>query len=97
MQVLGQLEKGLASTIHQLCSNHIPLNAYLHQIKQVDSPKYPHCHTPETISHYLLFCKQYRTHRKELRKYIISTAGFQHIRNYRPPNILPHETPPTTH
>ncbi|MBW0483634.1 hypothetical protein O181_023349 [Austropuccinia psidii MF-1] len=57
IQALDQLEKGLASTIHQLCSNHSPLNAYLHQIKQVDSPRCPHCNTPETTSHYLLYTK----------------------------------------
>ncbi|MBW0549162.1 hypothetical protein O181_088877 [Austropuccinia psidii MF-1] len=34
-QALDQLEKGLASTIHQLCTNHSPLYMYLHQIKQM--------------------------------------------------------------
>ncbi|MBW0544884.1 hypothetical protein O181_084599 [Austropuccinia psidii MF-1] len=42
IQALDELEKGPASTIHQLRSNHIPLNAYLHRIKQVPSPRCPH-------------------------------------------------------
>ncbi|MBW0480217.1 hypothetical protein O181_019932 [Austropuccinia psidii MF-1] len=54
-QALDQLEKGLASTIHQLCSGHTPLNACLHQIMQGDSPRCPHCNTPETTTHYLLY------------------------------------------
>ncbi|MBW0556697.1 hypothetical protein O181_096412 [Austropuccinia psidii MF-1] len=37
IQALDQLEKGLAATIHQLRSVHVPLNTYLHRIKQPDS------------------------------------------------------------
>ncbi|MBW0530565.1 hypothetical protein O181_070280 [Austropuccinia psidii MF-1] len=72
IQALNQLEKGLASMIHQLCSNHSPLNAYLHQIKQVDSPRCPHCNTPETISHYLLYFRKFQAQRKQkIRKHRI--------------------------
>ncbi|MBW0517154.1 hypothetical protein O181_056869 [Austropuccinia psidii MF-1] len=114
-QSLDQLEKGLAATIHQLRSEHAPLNAYLHRIRQIDSPLFPHCKTLETTYHYLITCKQFQQPRKQLKKqihkhrlrlnpnshtsildnpnvfpiladYIISTARFQYIRNYIPPN-----------
>ncbi|MBW0472928.1 hypothetical protein O181_012643 [Austropuccinia psidii MF-1] len=68
IQALDKLEKGPASTIHQLRSNHVPLNAYLFQIKQVTSPCCPHCNTLENTSHYLLFCRKFSTQRKEFRK-----------------------------
>ncbi|MBW0518795.1 hypothetical protein O181_058510 [Austropuccinia psidii MF-1] len=74
IQSLNQLEKGLAATIHQLHSNHTPLNAYLHQIKQVDSPLCQHCNTPETTAHYLLFCKQFQHQRRECKKKIIQNC-----------------------
>ncbi|MBW0533448.1 hypothetical protein O181_073163 [Austropuccinia psidii MF-1] len=67
---LDQLEKGIAATINQLCSNHAPLNAYLHQIKQVDSYLCLHCNTMETTTHYLLFCKKFQQQRQELKKEI---------------------------
>ncbi|MBW0503237.1 hypothetical protein O181_042952 [Austropuccinia psidii MF-1] len=54
IQELNQLEKGLASTIQQLRSDHSPLNAYLYQIKQIPSPRCENCNTQETTSHYLL-------------------------------------------
>ncbi|MBW0499329.1 hypothetical protein O181_039044 [Austropuccinia psidii MF-1] len=59
IQALDGLEKGPASTIHQLRSNHIPLNAYLHRIKQVPSPRCPHCNAQDNISHYLLYCNKF--------------------------------------
>ncbi|MBW0513837.1 hypothetical protein O181_053552 [Austropuccinia psidii MF-1] len=43
IQALDLLEKGPASTIHQLRSEHSPLNAYLYQIKEVASPICAHC------------------------------------------------------
>ncbi|MBW0494853.1 hypothetical protein O181_034568 [Austropuccinia psidii MF-1] len=118
IQPLDQLEKGLAATIHQLCSNHAPLNEYLHRIKQVDSPLCLHCNTLKITPHYILFCKRFQNQRREFKKkitkhrlrlnpnsytsildfptvfpflasYIISTARFQYIRNYIPPNLTP--------
>ncbi|MBW0482641.1 hypothetical protein O181_022356 [Austropuccinia psidii MF-1] len=70
IQSLDQLEKGLAATIHQLRSEHAPLNAYLHRIRQKDSPLCPHCNTLETTSHYLIACKQFQQPRTELKKKI---------------------------
>ncbi|MBW0521937.1 hypothetical protein O181_061652 [Austropuccinia psidii MF-1] len=70
IQSLDQLEKGLAATIHQLRSEHAPLNAYLHRIRQIDSPLCPHCNTLETTYHYLITCKQFQQPRKELKKKI---------------------------
>ncbi|MBW0528620.1 hypothetical protein O181_068335 [Austropuccinia psidii MF-1] len=70
IQALDQLEKGLASTIHQLRSDHCPLSAYLHRIKQVKSPRFPHCNATETASHYLLYCAKFQAQKKEFRQNI---------------------------
>ncbi|MBW0508272.1 hypothetical protein O181_047987 [Austropuccinia psidii MF-1] len=59
IQALDQIEKGLASTINQLCSDNSPLNAYLYQIKQVTSPRCTYCDISETTSHYLIYCKNF--------------------------------------
>ena len=49
-----------ASKIYQLPSGHIPLNAYLHRFKLVDSAKCPACGAPrETLQHFVLECPAY--------------------------------------
>ncbi|MBW0503835.1 hypothetical protein O181_043550 [Austropuccinia psidii MF-1] len=70
IQALDRLEKGPASTINQLRSNHIQLNAYLYQIKQVPSPRCPHCNAQENISHYLLYCNKFRTQHRNFKREI---------------------------
>ncbi|MBW0572026.1 hypothetical protein O181_111741 [Austropuccinia psidii MF-1] len=70
IQALDLLEKGPASIIHQLFSEHSPLNTYLYQIKQVTSPICAHCSAPETTSHYLLYCRNYCMQQKELKQKI---------------------------
>ncbi|MBW0493557.1 hypothetical protein O181_033272 [Austropuccinia psidii MF-1] len=70
IQALDQLEKGLESTIHQLRSDHSPLNTYLYQIKQVHSPRCKHCNAPETTSHYLLYCRNFQKQQKAFKQKI---------------------------
>ena len=49
-----------ASWLYQLRSGHIPLNAYLHRFKRVESASCPACgHHNETTQHYLLDCPAY--------------------------------------
>ncbi|MBW0488786.1 hypothetical protein O181_028501 [Austropuccinia psidii MF-1] len=68
IEALDNLEKGLAATIHQLCTSHVPLNDYLHRIKQTKKPICETCNTLETPSHYLIICKNFRAQRKNFLK-----------------------------
>ncbi|EIN10251.1 hypothetical protein PUNSTDRAFT_27365, partial [Punctularia strigosozonata HHB-11173 SS5] len=52
----------------QLRSGHIGLNKHLHRIKKSPMPICPHCRTyPETVSHFLTQCSEYREPRRKLR------------------------------
>ncbi|MBW0481449.1 hypothetical protein O181_021164 [Austropuccinia psidii MF-1] len=63
IKALDQLEKGPAATIHQLRTGHVPLNDYLHRIKQTDSPLCKHCNERETPHHYLIACPKFKKQR----------------------------------
>ena len=46
--------------MYQLCSGHIPLNAYLHRFKLVKSAQCPTSGAPrETLQHFVLECPAY--------------------------------------
>jgi len=58
-----------ASILVQLRTGHVPLQAYLHRFKLVDTPICPSCGTePESIMHYMLYCATYTTQRRRLRR-----------------------------
>ncbi|MBW0515027.1 hypothetical protein O181_054742 [Austropuccinia psidii MF-1] len=59
IEALDNLKKGLAATIHQLRTGHVPLNDYLHRIKQTEKPICKTCNTLKTPSHYLIICKNF--------------------------------------
>ena len=56
-----------ATRLVQLRTGHIPLNQYLHRFHIIDSPNCACGQGVETISHYILHCKQYIKQRSELR------------------------------
>jgi len=56
-----------ATRLVQLRTGHIPLNQYLHRFHIIDSPQCACGQGVETISHYILHCKQYMKQRSELR------------------------------
>ena len=59
-----------ATTLAQLRTGHCPLNLYLHRFKKTDSP-YCQCrYQHETVQHYLLECRNYKSERKWLRNKI---------------------------
>ena len=54
------IRREAASRTYQLRSGHIPLNAYLHRFKLVESAQCPACGMPrETPQHYVLECPAY--------------------------------------
>ena len=56
----NHLTPNSASLISQLLVSHIPLNAYLHRFKRVDSDLCPACGVEsEEVSHFLLDCQTY--------------------------------------
>jgi hypothetical protein len=56
------------SALTQLCTNHTPLNFYLHRIKRADNANCPHCpDTIEDVDHVLFACKNYIQARQTLR------------------------------
>ncbi|KAG0140452.1 hypothetical protein CROQUDRAFT_100103 [Cronartium quercuum f. sp. fusiforme G11] len=61
------LEKGQAAAIFQLRTGHCPLNAYLHRFKRTTTKYRGTCGVPETVSHFLLYCRKYRSQRKAFR------------------------------
>lgn len=84
------LSRNHASLLFQLYSGHVPLNAYLHRVKKVDSPTCPGCHQHrETVMHFILMCD---TH-KVARRAMFSAAG-RDARNLgkllTTPDLLPH-------
>lgn len=50
----------------QLRTGHAPLNAHLSRIRCSDSPLCSKCGIPETVSHYLLTCRQFAAQRRAL-------------------------------
>ena len=63
---LTQSTKG-KHILMQLCTDHVPLNAHLYQIKKAATPYCPNClNTMETTNHYLFFCHKYTRQRHKL-------------------------------
>ena len=56
---LSSLPHRVTSILIQLCTNHVSLNAFLKKIKALHSALCKKCHQPETVVHYLKYCKQY--------------------------------------
>ncbi|KAG0139339.1 hypothetical protein CROQUDRAFT_101707 [Cronartium quercuum f. sp. fusiforme G11] len=65
---LAFLEKGNATVIFQLRSNHNALNANLHRLNLSDTDLCPTCKVPETTTHFLLYCKRYNVQRRDVQK-----------------------------
>jgi len=80
LHIIDQLRRNQASTLTQLRTGHIPLNAFLHRIKRHDTPDCPHCRhgTRETLIHYLLECPHYAGARRQL-----------HARTIRGSSLIP--------
>jgi hypothetical protein len=58
----AKFPRRFVSILTQLRTNHVPLQAYLHRFKLVDSPTCQQCFSaPETVSHFLFFCTKYAT------------------------------------
>lgn len=65
---LNNLEKGQAAAIFQLRCGHCPLRKFLHRIGAEESDKCETCSTRETPTHFLIYCKKYRTQRRDFQK-----------------------------
>lgn len=65
---LARLEKGQAASIFQLRSGHCPLNGYLHRFNHHQTGKCDVCRAPETVPHFLLYCRRFKIQRGMLRK-----------------------------
>jgi ribonuclease HI len=69
MKIAAKLTRRQVSILIQLRTGHVPLQAYLHRFKLVDTPICPTCgNEPETVTHYLLYCPTYTTQRRRLRR-----------------------------
>lgn len=64
---LNNLEKGQAAAIFQLRCGHNPLRSFLHQIGVNKSSKCEVCNVTENTTHFLIFCKRFRTQQQVLR------------------------------
>ena len=65
---LARLEKGHAAAVFQLRSGHCPLNEYLKRFNHHSTGRCDACRAPETVSHFVLYCQQYKHQRSLLRK-----------------------------
>ena len=74
-----------ASILTQLRVGHIPLNAYLHRIKQVASPNCLKCGVgSETVHHFLFNCQAWRSEWWAMGKALWCKAkSLPHILNHR--------------
>lgn len=64
---LSRMEKGNATSIFQLRSGHCPLNEYLKRFNHHPNGKCEVCKSPETVPHFILYCKRFKHHRKLFR------------------------------
>lgn len=67
LKLYADLPRREASLVTQLRTGHVGLNLYLHHISVADSSLCVHCHTTETVHHYLLNCQCFATQRHNLR------------------------------
>jgi hypothetical protein len=70
MKVTQGLRHRETSIMIQLHTSHIPLNAHLHQINQINHPSCSQCETDdiEDIQHYLFICPRFRAERLTLER-----------------------------
>ena len=69
MKIAAKLTRRQASILIQLCTGHVPLQAYLYRFKLAETPTCPSCGIkPETVSHYLLHCVTYVAQRRRLQR-----------------------------
>ena len=54
------------TALARLRINHVELNAYLHRFNQADSPLCQTCGSPESVDHYLIYCRKYSQARRKL-------------------------------
>ena len=65
----AKLTRRQTSILIQLRTGHVPLQAYLHRFKLSDTPECPTCgDEPETVTHYLKYCRTYERQRRRLRR-----------------------------
>ena len=68
-RITAKLTRQQASVLIQLRTGHVPLQAYLHCFKLVETPVCPTCgDEPETVTHYLMYCSIYDTQRRRLQR-----------------------------
>jgi hypothetical protein len=73
------------SILAQLRTEHIRLNAFLHMIKQADSPLCPACNAhKETIFHFLFRCPNYHAARSRIPRVARTFAGILNTRTHLP-------------
>lgn len=69
-KVAKTMNRRLASALTQIRTEHIPLNAWLHKIKRVESKDCQQCNSgkPETVHHFLFACNKYKALRQKMDK-----------------------------
>ncbi|KAF8989667.1 hypothetical protein BDZ89DRAFT_974653, partial [Hymenopellis radicata] len=60
------------STLTQLRTSHIGLNAHLYRTRTIDSPLCRSCGVPETVTHFIMSCRRYSSARNALRNAVRS-------------------------
>ncbi|KAF9032300.1 hypothetical protein BDZ89DRAFT_894472, partial [Hymenopellis radicata] len=53
------LSRAEASTLTQLRTSHIGLNAHLYRTRTIDSPLCRRCGVPETVTHFIMSCRRF--------------------------------------
>ncbi|KAF9017468.1 hypothetical protein BDZ89DRAFT_918824, partial [Hymenopellis radicata] len=60
------LSRADASTLTQLRTSHVGLNAHLYRTRTIDSPLCRRCGVPETVTHFIMSWRRYSTERAAL-------------------------------
>ena len=69
MKITAKLTRQQASILVQMCTGHVPLQAYLHHFKLAETATCPSCGIkPETVTHFILHCMSYIDQRCQLRR-----------------------------
>jgi ribonuclease HI len=77
---LSSLPRNMCSLVAQLRCGHVALRSYLFRFHHVESPNCLACSCPETVEHYLLYCRRYTAQRNKLRASVFSASLPFHIR-----------------
>ena len=60
---------------------HVSVRSHMHRFNMSDSETCTTCHVPDTVTHYLIYCRQYTTVRCALRKNLHAIGVNLNVKN----------------